>query len=229
MIIRDLHRWDLTPAEARRLQERLAGRVRLAPLPRRMRWVAGADMALDRAAGACFASVVVLELPEMKLVEEVAVQGALRFPYIPGLLSFREGPVLLKAFARIEHVPDVVIFDGQGLAHPRRLGLASHMGLWLGIPTVGCAKSRLTGKHDEPGQEKGRSVPLLDDGEQIGVVLRTRTRVKPVFVSPGHLTDFETSARLVLDCCTKYRLPEPTRLADIAVARAKRDTLPPPA
>ncbi len=229
MVIRDLHRWDLTTAEARRLQERLAGRVRLTPLPGRMRLVAGADMALDRAAGVCFASVVVLELPGMKLVEEVAVQDALRFPYIPGLLSFREGPVLLKAFARIEHVPDVVIFDGQGLAHPRRLGLASHMGLWLGIPTVGCAKSRLTGKHEEPGEGKGQSAALLDDGEQIGVVVRTRTGVKPVFVSPGHLADFETSARLVLDCCTKYRLPEPTRLAHTSVARAKRQALPPPA
>lgn len=225
MLIRKLHKWDLKPAEARELQKDLAARVELAPLPGRPALVAGADMALSRQADLCFAAVVVLRLPDLEPVEEVTASDVLSFPYVPGLLSFREGPVLLKAFARLTHVPDVVIFDGQGLAHPRRLGLASHMGLWLGLPTVGCAKSRLIGEHVEPGSARGDSVPLRDAGEQIGSVLRTRTGVKPVFVSPGHRADFTTSERIVLDCCTKYRLPEPTRRAHIAVAQAKTEYL----
>ena len=225
MRIRKLHDWDVTTAEARDIQERLAPKVRLKPLPRRPELVAGVDIALSRRLGRCFASAVVLSFPDIEPVEQALAEDELRFPYVPGLLTFREGAVSLKALGKLRHVPDVVIFDGQGLAHPRRLGLASHMGLWLGLPTVGCAKSRLIGTHDAAGETKGESTPLLDDGEQVGVVLRTRTRVKPVFVSPGHLADFESSARLVLECCTKYRLPEPTRQAHIAVGKAKRARL----
>jgi deoxyribonuclease V len=223
MHVPELHSWDLSYAEARQLQQRMAPQVRLVPLPARIELVAGADMACSRPLELFFATVVVLTYPDLELIEEVTAQHRAAFPYIPGLLSFREGPALVKAFRTLRHVPHAVIFDGQGIAHPRRMGLASHMGLWLGVPTVGCAKSRLTGEHDQPGQSKGDGVPLTQDGEQIGVVLRTRTNVKPVFVSPGHLSDFDTSRRLVLDCCTRYRLPEPTRLADIAVGRAKRE------
>ena len=136
---------------------------------------------------------------------------------MPGLLTFREGPVMLRAFARLQNVPDIVLFDGQGIAHPRRLGLAAHMGLWLGLPTVGCAKSRLIGRHDEPGPNR------VDGEEQIGEVLRTRDRVKPLFVSPGQMTDFASARRIVLDCGRGRRLPEPTRQAHIAVTRRKRE------
>ncbi len=225
MDLPNLHRWDLTPKQAMRLQEQLARRVKLQPLPEHVELVAGADLAFSRKRGLVFASVVVLRLPELEAVEQVDVHMECPFPYVPGLLSFREGPPLVRAFRRIEQRPDVVIFDGHGFAHPRRVGLASHMGLWLGTPTVGCAKSRLTGEHEEPGPEKGESQVLTAEGEQIGVVLRTRTRVKPIFVSPGHLADFDTSVGLVLRCCRKYRLPEPTRRAHLAVGKLKREVL----
>jgi len=210
-------------AEARRIQEALAGRVRIEPLPERIELVAGADLAFSRRRGLAFVSVALLRFPQMKIVEEVGLHVKCSFPYVPGLLTFREGPGLVEAFRRLSARPDVVIFDGQGYAHPRRLGLASHIGLWLGLPSVGCAKSRLIGTHEELGPAKGDSAPLYDGEEQIGTVLRSRRGVRPLFVSPGHLSDFETAEELVLRCCVKYRLPEPTRLADRAVARLKRE------
>jgi len=225
MHVEELHDWNPDAAGARRLQEELAARVELRPLPEHVGLVAGADVAVSREAGLFFAAVVVLDFPALDVVEVRTAAAPATFPYVPGLLSFREGPAVVRAFRQLERVPDVVIFDGQGLAHPRRIGLACHMGLWLGLPTVGCAKSRLVGEHARPGRRKGRSVPLEYAGEQVGVVLRTRTDVKPVFVSPGHLADIPTSCRLVLDCCTRYRLPEPTRRAHAAVGRAKRERL----
>ncbi len=221
MRIRELHPWSVSPAEARLLQGRLAPRVRIGPLGKTVRLVAGADLAFDRRRGLLFASVLVFSFPELELVDRADARGPLDFPYVPGLLTFREGPVLVQAFAALETEPDVTIFDGQGLAHPRRLGLACHMGLWLRAPAVGCAKSRLVGTHAEPGPRKGDSVPLMDGEEQIGVVLRTRDGVKPVYVSPGHLTDMESARGIVLECCRRYRLPEPTRQAHIAVGRLK--------
>ncbi len=218
-----MHRWDVPYAEARRIQEELARRVQLAPLPDGIRLVAGADMSLNKARGMLFAAVVVLSLPGLEVVEERTARARDRFPYIPGLLSFREGPVVLKALRRLRSRPDVVIFDGQGIAHPRRLGLASHVGLWLGVPSVGCAKSRLVGEHADVPAQKGAWTPLTDRGVRIGSVLRTRDRVKPLYVSPGHLCDQDGARRIVLQCCLRYRLPEPTRLAHIAVGRAKAD------
>jgi deoxyribonuclease V len=225
MQIKKLHDWELNPKQGRILQEKLAGRVKCKPLAKSIALVAGADMAFSRDHERFFATVVVLTFPGLEMVEEVSAWVRPTFPYVPGLLSFREGPVLVQAFLKVKSIPDVVMFDGQGIAHPRRLGLAAHLGLWLGIPTVGCAKSRLVGEHADPGRRKGQSAPLFDKEEKIGVVLRTRDGVKPVYVSPGHLADFETSTKLVLRCCTKYRLPEPTRLADIEVARYKREIL----
>jgi len=217
-----LHDWEVTPAEGRRLQEEFAARLRLAPLPGTLRLVAGADVAFRKARGLVFASVVLLRLPSLEVLERTDVHMPCTFPYVPGLLTFREGPAVVEAFRALKRTPDAVIFDGQGFAHPRRMGLAAHMGLWLGLPTVGCAKSRLIGEHAEPGVEKGNAVPLLEGDEQIGEVVRTRTGVKPVYVSPGHLADFETSTRLVLECCPKWRLPEPTRRAHLAVSRLKK-------
>jgi deoxyribonuclease V len=225
MLIDDLHPWKLTPSECRALQERLAPQVRSKPLPLRPHLVAGADMSFSKENGVFFASVIVLRLPQLEVVEKVSATHKPTFPYVPGLLTFREGPVLLAAIRKLEHVPDVFMFDGQGIAHPRRMGLAAHMGLWLSIPSLGCAKSRLTGTYTQPGPKRGCKTRLLDHGEQIGTVVRTRDDVRPVFVSPGHLADFDSSSRLVLSCCTRYRLPEPTRLADIEVARVKHDYL----
>lgn len=225
MDVPELHSWDCTPAEARALQERLAEQIELRPLPDDIRLVTGVDLAFSKPRDLVFASLVTFRLREMEQVELVELQMPCPFPYVPGLLTFREGPAVVEAFRRAEQRPDAVVFDGQGYAHPRRVGLASHMGLWLGLPTVGCAKSRLIGEHGEPGRKKGSSVPLTDNGEQIGVVLRTRTDVKPVFVSPGHLSDAATAERLVLRCCTRYRLPEPTRRADLAVSKLKKRRL----
>lgn len=217
-----LHEWDVDYAQARSIQKRLAGRVRLEPLPRTLRLVAGVDVTITRAGDEFIAAVVVLSFPDMAPVETVVARAPATFPYIPGLLTFREGPAALACLRRMRHRPDAVIFDGQGLAHPRRLGLASHMGLWLGLPTVGAAKSRLIGRYREPGVEKGNWARLMDDGEQIGAVLRTRANVRPMYVSPGHLCDHAGARRLVMACCTRYRQPEPTRLAHAAVTEARR-------
>ena len=159
------------------------------------------------------AAVVVLNFPDLEIKEVAIARRRVQFPYIPGLLSFREGPVLLDAFDKLAVMPDLLIFDGQGRAHPRRLGIASHIGLLTGLPSIGCAKSRLCGQHHEPGPQRGSHVPLIDNGEVIGAVLRTRTGVKPVYVSVGHNIDLDTSIEYVLACCRKYRLPETTRQA----------------
>ena len=159
------------------------------------------------------AAVVVLSFPNLEIKDVATARRRVQFPYIPGLLSFREGPVILDAFDKLSAAPDLFIFDGQGRAHPRRLGIASHIGLLTGLPTVGCAKSRLCGQYREPSSKGGSHVPLVDNGEIIGAVLRTRTRVKPVFVSVGHNIDLATSIEYVLACCRGYRLPETTRQA----------------
>ena len=163
-----------------------------------------------------------MEFPAARVIEKQLAATDAAFPYIPGLLSFREMPPLLKAFEQVQTTPDVVILDAQGYAHPRRLGLASHMGLFLQRPTIGCAKSRLIGQYTEPPLEKGSMAPLFDNDDRIGMVLRSRDRVKPLFVSCGHLIDLESSVRIVLETCRRYRLPEPTRLAHIEAGKYKK-------
>jgi deoxyribonuclease V len=171
-----------------------------------------------------FAAIVVWDIATGAVVEETTRIGETRFPYVPGLLSFREAPTLLEAFAALATRPDAVICDGQGIAHPRRFGLACHIGLWLDLPTVGCAKSRLIGAHETLAATRGSKTALVDNDEVIGAVLRTRTNVNPVFVSPGHRIDFSAATRLVLACATRTRLPEPTRLADQLSKKVKATT-----
>ena len=173
--------------------------------------VAGIDVGIR--SGTATAAVVVLTYPDLEIIEQVVSSQGVRFPYIPGLLSFREGPVILDALGKLSALPDVMIFDGQGIAHPRRLGIASHIGILLDVPTIGCAKSRLCGRHPEPGVKRGSHSLLVDGDEIIGAVVRTRTHIKPVFVSPGHRMDIAGSITYVLGCCQRYRLPETTRLA----------------
>lgn len=206
-----LHDWNLPPAEARRLQAELAVRVDTKrPLgPRET--VAAADVSYDKFSPVLFAAVVVGRAGS--IIERVGVSAPASFPYVPGLLSFRESPAILHAFAKLETRPDAILCDGQGIAHPRRLGVACHLGLWLGIPTVGCAKSLLCGEYDDPGPRRGDRSPLIHRGEQVGWVLRTRDRVSPLFVSPGHLCDLDSAAELVLAETSRYRLPELTRQA----------------
>jgi deoxyribonuclease V len=219
-----LHDWSMNFREAIALQRELAGRVLLADcLPRPLRTVAGVDVSYEKHGDLFFAAVVVLSFPELEPVEEAFAAGRVTFPYIPGLLSFRELPVVLEAFRSLRTVPDAVLVDGQGIAHPRRLGIASHLGLWLELATVGCAKSRLCGEHPPPGTRRGDQVPLTLDGERIGTVLTTRDRVKPLFVSPGHKTDIAAAAELALACTRRYRMPEPTRLAHLLTNKLRRE------
>lgn len=219
MQITHLHDWTLTPSEAIALQKTLAAQVVYdQPLPLDdVRLVAGVDVSVKD--NVSQAAVVVLSFPDLQVVETVTNVLPTPFPYIPGLLSFREGPVLEDAFARLQHTPDVLIFDGMGRAHPRRLGIASQMGLWLGKPTIGCGKTLLIGRYVEPPQERGAFAPLVDKGELIGAILRTRANTKPVYISPGHLIDLETALALVMACTPKYRLPEPIRQAHNAAGQ----------
>jgi deoxyribonuclease V len=208
-----LHSWDLDTKHARSLQEELAGKVDVTRPLGEVKLVAGADVSYNLRGKWLYAAVIVNVAGTGEVVERAGVAVEVRFPYVPGLLSFREAPPVIKAYEVLINRPDVLLVDGQGIAHPRRIGLASHLGLWLGIPTIGCAKSRLTGNHDEPGPERGLWTPLLDDGQTIGAVVRTRDRVRPLYVSPGHLCDLESAIRVVLENTARYRLPEPTRLA----------------
>ena len=174
------------------------------------------DISVNKTQGIATAAVVVLQYPKLGLVETEVVQGEITFPYIPGLLSFRESPLTLAACQELTITPDLILVDGQGVAHPRRLGLASHIGLFLDTPTIGCAKSLLCGRHDEPGDEPGSYAEIVDRGETIGVALRTRPGVKPIYVSIGHKIDLQAAIYWVMKCCRNYRLPEPTRLAHLA-------------
>jgi deoxyribonuclease V len=222
MQIHPLHRWDLTPAEAVALQRELAGRVVAdAPLPP-CTLIAGADVSYNKYSPTIFAGVVVLRLPGLTVVEQRGASVECHFPYIPGLLSFREAPALLAAFAKVESSPDAVMLDGQGIAHPRRLGLASHVGLWLDRPCLGCAKSLYVGKFQEPGPEAGTWSPLTDRGAVVGRVVRTKANVSPVFVSVGHKMDLDGATRLTLACRAGYRIPEPTRQAHLYVNELRR-------
>jgi deoxyribonuclease V len=216
------HRWSVTPRQARAIQRRLAARVRPVPLRGVPRLVAGLDAAFSRDDRLCLAAVVVWDMREQRVVEQRVAARRLTFPYVPGLLSFREAPAVLTALRKLCTPPDVLVYDGHGLAHPRRFGIACHIGVILDLPTVGCAKSRLIGTHREPGSSRGAVAPLIDDGEVIGSVLRTQDGINPVFVSVGHLIDLRGAQQIVLACAVRYRLPEPTRLADQLVGAAKR-------
>lgn len=182
--------------------------------PAKLRLVAGLDAHYQTGAGLAWGAAALLSWPELELVESALACRPLDFPYVPGLLSFREAPALLAALACLSRRPDLAFVDGQGIAHPRRLGLASHVGVLAGVPTIGVAKSRLIGTFAPPGPEKGASSPLTDKGEVIGAVLRTRAGVRPLFVSVGHRIGLDAAVRLVLAAASRYRLPEPTRLAD---------------
>lgn len=224
----DLHGWDLTTAEARDLQRELASRVDITRPVRDWRTVAAADISYNKFDAWLHAAVVVTDATTHEVVASIGLTREARFPYVPGLLSFRELPAVLDCFRGLELVPDVVLCDGQGYAHPRRMGLACHLGLWLGLPTVGCAKSRLIGTHDEPGPERGDRTPLVDDGETIGAVLRTRPRVRPLYVSSGHLCDLDSAVAVVLSNTGRYRLPAAARAAHLRVNELRREVGPQP-
>jgi len=224
MEIRETHPFDLTPAEAIRLQERLRAQSHLSGDIHDVSLVAGADASYTKGSDVIHAVVVVLRYPDLTVVERVSVSVVTGFPYIPGLLAFREGPALVEAFRRLRSEPDVIFFDGHGIAHPRGIGIASHMGLLLDRPSIGVAKSLLTGSAAKPGFMRGSMTPVLRDGETIGMAVRTKEGTKPVYVSVGHRISLEAAVDLVLATVRGYRLPEPTRQAHLLSNAVRKES-----
>lgn len=217
----NLHSWKVSPQEAIKIQKDLKSNVSLKRSFSKIDKIAGANVSYYQ--NRMIAGVIIFEFPNLKIIERQSFVSSINFPYIPGLLTFREGPSLLEAFKKIKITPDVILFDGQGIAHPRRMGIATHLGLFLDRPTIGCAKSRLSGKHTSVGEEKG-DYALLKEGEEIlGAVLRTRRKVKPIFVSPGHKIDLFNSIEIILKCIVKYRLPVPVREVHIFVNQIRNN------
>lgn len=212
--MRPAHRWDLSPAQARALQDELRGLVCLEDaLPSQPNRIAGVDVGYEDGGRTARAAVALLDYPSLGPVTQIVVRTPVRFPYVPGLLSFREAPAILSALAELTQTPDLILVDGQGYAHPRRMGIACHLGLLTGLPTIGVGKTRLVGTHGEPPAERGGWCPLIHHDEIIGAVLRTRVGVKPLYISPGHRICLDTAIRWVLACTPRYRLPEPIRCA----------------
>ena len=210
---RPLHDWNLCPQQAIHLQQQLREQVHIAPLTTQVKTIAGADISFNKYSPLVYAAIVVLELPNLTIVEEAGAVSETTFPYVPGLLSFREIPALLEAWKKLTTEPDAVMLDGQGIAHPRRMGIAAHFGLCVDRPTLGCAKSVLVGKYQEPLAERGAWAPMVHRDEVVGAALRTKTNVGTVFVSPGHRLDLTAAIEITLRCNGGYRIPEPTRRA----------------
>lgn len=208
-----VHDWEISCEEARRLQEELRSRLILTPPKKLIRYIGGADVSYEKHGDKFYAGIVVWDSEKGDVIERAFAVKRVKFPYVPGLLSFREAPALLEAFSKLRGLVDVLIIDGQGIAHPRRFGLAAHVSLLLDIAGIGCAKSKLAGEHEPVESRRGSRSDLILDGERVGAVLRTRDNVKPLYVSPGHRMNVDCAADIVLKCAVKYRLPEPTRLA----------------
>lgn len=208
-----MNNWNVTPKEAIAIQKELREKIQLTPLTKPITFVGGADVSMNRFAKEGYAGFVTLSYPLLSVIDHSVTKDAIPFPYIPGLLSFREIPMLLKAWERLKTKPDVIVVDGVGVAHPRRLGIATHLGLTLSLPTIGCAKSVLVGTYDEPKNEPGAYSYMYDKGETVGAALRTKINVKPVFVSPGHLITLQEALEIVQTSVKRHRLPEETRLA----------------
>lgn len=214
-----MHNWDVTTAEARQLQQSLAHKVVLTDQLPDIRYVAGTDVGFEDKGKTTRAAIAVLSFPQLALIDYAISRRPTTFPYVPGYLSFRECPALLQALEALRTTPDLILCDGQGIAHPRRFGIACHLGVLTGIPSIGVAKSRLTGSHEQPGDSRGDWQPLLDKNEVIGAVLRSRSGVKPLYISSGHKVSLQTAIELTLACTPRYRLPETTRWADGLASR----------
>jgi deoxyribonuclease V len=211
--MKPLHSWNVSSEEAIQIQETLKDQIILKKTMSKVRTIGGGDVAYSRGGNLLFAAMVVLSFPQMEIIDSAAADGEALFPYIPGLLSFREGPILIETFQKLKLKPDVMIYDGQGIAHPRRMGLASHMGLWLDLPSVGCAKTPLLEGFVSPDPSRGSFEWIRRKGATVGAVLRTKENVKPLFISPGHRIDCLTSNQLILESCKGFRFPEPMRKA----------------
>jgi len=221
-MLSQLHPWNVSPAEAIKIQQELRSNIITQKFDKPIQYVAGADISFDKGSDIIYAAVVVLKYPELTEVDRGLTVTRITFPYIPGLLSFRESPAVLEAWEYLHIRPDVLLIDGHGYAHPRRFGLACHLGLLLDVPTIGCAKTVLVGKFEEPNREAGSFRPLMDRDEVVGAALRTSEGVTPVYVTVGHLVDLESAIKVVLKCCRGYRIPEPTRQAHLLVNALRR-------
>lgn len=221
----NLHPWNVSPTEAVRIQQDLRTKIRERRLEKPVQYVAGADISFDKGSNVIYAGVVVLKFPELTEVDRGLTVSRATFPYIPGLLSFRESPAVLEAWEYLHVQPDVLLIDGHGYAHPRRFGIACHLGLLLDIPAIGCAKTVLVGKYEEPDSARGSFRPLVDRDEVVGAALRTSDGVTPVYVTVGHLVDLDSAIKVVLGCCRGYRIPEPTRQAHLLVNALRRGEL----
>lgn len=212
------HPWKVSPPEAIKIQEHLRKNLLFTPPGNSWKKVGAADVAYDRADDRIYAAFLVFSYPDLTLLERATAHGWADFPYIPSLLTFREGPILMKTFSQLKTKPDLILVDGQGIAHPRSMGIAAHLGLLLDLPSIGCAKSRLYGlSNAEPAPDQGSTAPLREEGQTVGMIVRTRTGVRPVYVSPGHKMDLENSVKIILSLCRGYRIPEPLRQAHILV------------
>jgi len=209
--MKPLHSWKVNVEEAIQIQQNLRNRIILQKTFSEVKTIGGGDVAYSEDRNSLFAAIVVLSFPKMETLEIANAHGEIPFPYIPGLFSFREGPILIKAFKKLKLKPDVMIFEGQGIAHPRGIGLASHMGLWLDLPSIGCTKTPLLSDFIYPAPSKGSFELIRKEGKEVGAVLRTKDKVKPLFVSPGHRIDLQTSIQIVLTTCPRFRIPEPLR------------------
>ncbi len=223
MKIHQRHSWNVDLQAAKEIQMAFKNQIEIKPIQQPIQFIAGADVAYSRKLNLGFSVISIFNYPKMQLIEQQYYTLPVNFPYVPGYLTFREAPVLLKAFEKINIIPDLVLVDGQGIAHPRQFGIASHLGLFLNLPTIGCAKSRLVGNFNMPAFEKGSQSDLIFEGKIIGKVVRTRTNIKPVFVSPGHKIALNQSVEWILKTCLSFRIPEPIRQSHIAVNKLRSD------
>jgi deoxyribonuclease V len=223
--IKELHSWNVSPKEAVEIQKQLQSQVTLKNRLKSIRYVAGTDVSSSLVDETCWAGLVVFQYPGLEPVEESWTQDKVSFPYVPGLLSFREIPILISALTKLKTMPDVILCDGQGVAHPRSMGLATHLGLLVNCPTIGCAKSILVGSYSGLGEKKGASADLVHKGRVIGAAARTRKGTKPIFVSAGNNISLKQSLRVVFRCCRQYRVPEPIRMAHNLVNRLRAGSL----
>lgn len=211
--MKPLHPWKVTPEQAIQIQKNLRHRIILKKTFSSLRTIGGGDVSYQKEGELLFGAMVVLSFPDMETLDMATASGRISFPYLPGLLTFREGPILMKTFEKLRIRPDVLVFDGQGIVHPRGIGLATHLGIWFNLPSIGCAKTPLLCESAAPRPSKGSFELIRKNGRGVGVVLRTKDGVKPVFVSPGHQIDLPTSIRIILECCQGFRIPEPLRRA----------------
>lgn len=212
---------NLSPADAIALQKQMRSQINVGPLKNEIRYIGGADISFNKYETTVYAGIIVLQYPQLEIVEKITVIAEATFPYISGLLAFREAPALIQAWNQLYIKPDVLILDGHGISHPRRMGIATHFGILADTPTIGCAKTKLTGNYTEPANKIFAQSPLTHQNEEVGIVLRTKPNCKPVFISPGHKISLQQSVDIIKNCTRKYRIPEPTRLAHLLVNEAR--------